>query len=307
MSSIYILVASYINMILPILFVVIGFIGNSIVFFILAKPKFLQETTFRYLMVVEIVDSIWIVGTLLPWISALLDQKKFCTSCKIFAYIAYFTASFYHWLYTLIAVDRLMSIKFSKRFVFRKKFIFQILALLVILIAASAANVPHFLFKYYSNGTNNSLQLQNDLDAYYLYLESISATILVPFIIRMLCLILILFFLIKQKRRANGQQNQGFNREVQIMKNICAMDIWFLFCSIPANVNEFFQSKFIMDNISYDFWPLFSSLIAIFPLIQASCNFFIYLSFNTRFRKEFFKMMNCCCCRKSIIVNHNLS
>ena len=193
MSFVYYLVASYINLISPILFAVIGFVCNSIVFFILAKPKFIIETTFRYLTVVEIVDSIWIVGNLLPWISAVFDLKQIYKSCKILVYIGYLIASFYHWLYTLIAVDRLMSIKNSKRFMFRKKFIFQLLALLIILIAASAANVPFFLFSNFSNGTNDC-NFQNDLDAYYLYLATFVGSIVIPFIIRMLCLILILYF-----------------------------------------------------------------------------------------------------------------
>ena len=292
MNIIYKMIANYINMILPILFVGIGFICNSIVFFILAKPKFLKETTFRYLIVVEIVNSIWIFGTLMPWISAfqsLIDQKF----CKIFAYIAFLAASYYHLLYTLIAVDRLMSIKYSTRFEFRKKFNFQLLALLVILIAASLVNVPHFIFDDYSNGTNASSHLQSDLDAYFIFLTSFVGSIVVPFIIRIVCLILILHYLITKKRRAHQQQNLNYNREVQVLKNVCAMDVWFLFCSIPANVTEFFQRKFILENISYDFLPLFYSLIAIFPLLQASCNIFVYLGFNTQFRKEFCKMVHC--------------
>ena len=303
MKTIYDLVASYINLISPILFAFIGLIGNSIVFVVLAKPKFLKETTFRYLIVVEILDSIWIVGTLLPWISALFDLKQVFKSCKILAYIGYLITSFYHWLYTLIAV---ISIKYSTRFEFLKKFSFQLLALLVILIAAALANVPYFLYENYSNETNNC-KFQNDLDAYYLYLTSFVGSIVVPFVIRMLCLILILHFLIKQKRRASQQQNLSYNREVQIMKNISAMDSWFLFCSVPVYVTEFLQRKFMLDSISYDYWPFFYSLIAILPLLQASCNFFVYLSFNTRFRKEFCKMVNCCCCGKATLRNDNIS
>ena len=306
MSSVYYLVASYIKMISPILFTVIGIVGNSIVFLILAKPKFLEETTFRYLIVVEIVNSIWILGALFKWISELVGLKQAYILCKIISYIGYLIASFYHWLYTLIAVDRLMSIKYSKRFVFREKFNFQLLALLVILIAASAANVPYFIFENYSNGSNKC-NFKNDLNAYYTYLTSFAGSIVVPFIIRMFCLILILHFMIKQKRRAHQLQNLNYNREVQIMKNVCAMDSWFLFCSLPWYVSEFLEFQFVLNNATYDFWPLLDRLISICHLFQASCNFFVYLCFNTRFRKEFFHVIKCCCCRKSTMVNHNFS
>ena len=70
-----------------ILFTVIGIVGNTIVIFILTKPRFRKESTFRFLIISTIASSIKLLTTwsITFYETVLIDDLK----CKILSYLGH--------------------------------------------------------------------------------------------------------------------------------------------------------------------------------------------------------------------------
>ena len=101
---------------IPIVLSVIGIFGDSMVFYIMTRPKFLKESIFRYFIVSEIFSSFQLV---LSWFYTLrhiplLSSFFFNTYlCKIFIYFLFTCYQCYPWISVLNSIDQLLSLKYS--------------------------------------------------------------------------------------------------------------------------------------------------------------------------------------------------
>ena len=101
---------------------IVGFVFNSLVFYILSRPKFLKETMFRYFIVNETLDSLVLLIGLTTSIKYIFSVTKWTgdISCKLIEYIAEIILMLYPLLITLISIDRFIAIKYKDSFEFRK-------------------------------------------------------------------------------------------------------------------------------------------------------------------------------------------
>jgi len=279
---------------------VIDLVGNPIVFYVLTRPNFLKVPMFRYFLITEVVDSIGLFGVLLIGLLTWTGTSATALFCKISQYSMYVLYSFYPCISSLISVDRLIHIKYTLAFEFRKKFKFQALAVASIFIFALITNTPFFIYTEYVNQTNQTNnKMCNIVDhkvGYTLYLVNIIVLHGFPFMINLVCIFLSLRHMIKTRNKILPAQevDQNYNREVQFIKSVLIMDAWYVVCYVPLYFLFFFEHKNAIDGIKYDYWTLLSNFISVLTRVQSGCNIFVFLVSNKLFREQLFSVRLFC-------------
>ena len=269
---------------------IIGIIGNSLVFYILTRKKFLKESIFRYFIASEIVASLSLVLVWMHYVPILLKWDVPVLFCKIYSTMLSVFYSFYPWISVLNSIDRLLTLKYPFGFKFIKKFKYQASALLIVLLALILVNIPRVL--YIEKKENPKLCVFNDLKiGLFISVENLFISNIIPLIIMLISTFLIISFLIKQKRKLI-QNRINYRREKDFIKSVLTMDLWFILLYSPYCI--LFVLRFLM-NSNYsnntDLWNLLLDSSIILAYFETSCNFFVYLLCNKLFRRYFFSFI----------------
>jgi hypothetical protein len=285
----------------------IGFLFNPIVLYILSRPKFIKESMFRYFIATEINDTFMLIFWFMMLIKSFLLNVSWPegVTCKLTQYITGTFLFWYQLLSTLISVDRLMAIKYKNNFQFRNTLKFQSLSVISLLSVSALCNVPFYLY----TDLNNSSQcvFEDPKVAISIYLSGTICFNAFPFMIRLVSTIIIVNYLIQQKKRMN-QAQIDYKREFSFLKNVLTMDIWFFFCYMPAVIFNLILHIYSI-NINVNLILLIvHDLFVVLIIIQASCNFFVFSFCNKLFREEFRLIFKCCSRRiEPVIGRKNLN
>ena len=288
-------IEAYFNIVAAIVLTTIGLIGNSLVLYIITRPQFLKVALFRYLIVATIFDTI---NFLFIWPSDLPEafyMNKYAIICKLYQYLSYMAYQFSIWIIVLSSVDRYLAVKFPTKFKIRNKFKYQAIAMVTIFVILLLIDIPYLM--YYdiygdSNETYCGYNPESISLGFYMDLLNSFISSIVPFIIIMLTTALIAHHLITKKLKLQ-QNRKNFEKELQFVKIIGAMDLFYLACTIP----------FCVLTVTYDalginyFGRLEFNIVNFLTYVYSSCEFFIYFSCNKLFRTYFLSMIGCC--RKS--------
>ena len=279
----------------PVVLTTVAIVGNSIVFYILTRPKFLKESIFRYFLCSETVASLKLA---LLWIynsPIILNWKAPTLFCNLITYVLYTLYDLYPWISAINSIDRVFTLKYPSRFQFIKKFKYQALAVIVILLILMLINVPHYLFDGLSN-TKFSLCAINDRNiGFYVYLSSLVASVLIPFFIMVFSTFFILHHLVTQKQRVHDNIID-YRREKDFIKSVLSMDLWFLICYSPICIISLSQYTYLFDIYNNaDIWRFLFHLFVFLATIETSLNFFLYYFCNKIFKEYFLSMITCRC------------
>lgn len=270
----------------PTVFTAIGVVGNSLVFYILTREKFLKESIFRYFLCSEAVASLSIITAWMYAIPVYLKWNISTFYCKIIIYILYILNNFYPWVNAINSIDRLLSIKYPGKDKIFKKFKFQALFLTSTFSMLAIINLPHYIYGGMSNATScgitsNSVRL-------HAYSLNLLVSVVLPFSIMFISTFLVLNLLIAQKNKVSIK---SYRREKNFLKSILTMDLWFLGCYSPFCVITLLRET-INFSSSYSFKMAFD-LFASISFIGITCNFFILCLCNKLFKNYFLSMIRC--------------
>jgi hypothetical protein len=289
--------------ILAIIFIIIGLISNPIVLYILTRPKFLAESIFRYFFITVIIDSLNLVGYCLLAFPIIFKSHPPALFCQITEYIGFVLLSFESFINTLNSFDRLFSVKYLRKFLWRKKFQYQAFLVILLFTIASLCNVPYIIyFNESDHATCGIISEFKNSSFIYHFSAIVIFTIFVPFTIQIFNTIINVHHMIKNKQRLNETQ-RNFKREKQYFKNVFIMDFWFFVCYLPMNTLQIIIKKLAIDNVTYGWMQDVYNLFAFLALIKASSNVFIFLFCNSLFRQYFISIFNCC--KKKLVVISN--
>ena len=125
----------------------VAIIGNSLIFYILAKPEFRSQSFFRYLFFGTIFNTI---NALLIWPINYPDFfliNEILISCNIQQYINDVSTTFSGWIIVLTSVDTFLSVKYPTKFQLVKSFKAQI----IIILSLSVLFFSVYAFNKYSH------------------------------------------------------------------------------------------------------------------------------------------------------------
>lgn len=275
---------SFIIEIIIIIFSVVGIIGNSLTFYILTKPKFLKKSIYRYFLASDIVSLLTLVGLWVRIITYFLEWNVSIILCKLYNMFLYSFYDFYAWVNVLNSIDRFITLKYQNKFRFTQKFKYQVLVLGLLFLIMVLSNVPRVIIVEKANFTICGI---NDSQiGFYVTLENMLLSIVVPFFIMLTSTILTVCHLLTQKQKLK-QNTKNYRREKSFIKSVFTMDLWFLLCYSPTCI-----TNFLLFAIDYN-----EELVNVFnyatiaSTMEFTCSFFVYLFCNKLFRQYFFSMI----------------
>ena len=259
-----------------ILFTVIGIVGNTIVIFILTKPRFRKESTFRFLIISTIASSIKLLTTwsITFYETVLIDDLK----CKILSYLGFLIGRFPPWVNGLGSVDRYVSVKYPQKFKFRYQFKYQALAVLLVFIALIFLDLP---FYFYVGGKLNKTVCEeiNPQAGIFLNIHYVLLTLLIPVTVSLVTAYLTSRQLIKHKRKLHIL---NFKRGKQLFYTLLCINTFFTISQIPY-IN--LLSICVIMKIEF-FGTLGFYIVYSLTNIYVSFDILIYFITNKLFRKQ---------------------
>ena len=271
-----------------------------LVFYILTRSKFLKESIYRYFLASEIVATLSLLFLWLYNIPILIHWDVPLVYCQIYELITFALFQLYPWISVLNSIDRILSLKYPTKLTFMKEFKYQLLAISCLFCSFLLLSIPRFLFNEKSNVT--LCVISNSQAGFYMSLENLIVSNLIPFFIMILSTCIIIHYFITQKRRL--QQNRvSYRREISFMKSVLTMDGWFIICYTPACITQFLQFTLDFTNIDQNLYKLIYDICGILIFLETSCNFFVYLCCNKLFRDYFFSMLRCCRKIENVVSN----
>ena len=126
---------------------IIGIVGNSITLYVLTRPNFIKEPMFRYLIINTLIGSIGIFFIWVQSLPVIFNWSVNDTYCKIYIYLCTIGYDSFPWVNAINSIDRLLSLKYPHKFIFRKKFRNQALVLSSIFLIAIVTDVTQLVFE----------------------------------------------------------------------------------------------------------------------------------------------------------------
>ena len=277
----------YFNISTAVLLTIVGFIGNSLVLFILTRKQFRGVSMFRYYSFVVAFEtpeilSIWVLN--FPKIFLLTEKA---IACKLIQYFSNVLAIFVTWMPPIISIDRYISVKYPNKYLFRNKFNFQLIIIACLLLCSSLTSIP---FYYFHNvfSVNNVTQCGYTLNLWSGMIIDISLLVIslfIPISMSITFSCLTAYQLIHKRKKLNVK---NFKKEKRLLKVLISMDLFYLICNMPWCVYTILKELFNME----DYFPhtlavLFDISNFLFYVCQ-TCNFFVYFFSNKQFRNFFF-------------------
>ena len=271
-----------------IMLTIVGIIGNSIVFYILTRPKFRNIPIFRYLIVSMVNDTINLI-TMWPFTLPIsFNMNTISINCKLIQYFGYLFYQFCPWIIVVSSLDRLASIKFPTKFQFRKKLKFQAGVLTIIFIFLVFINIPFYFYYDIINISDETLCTTSDrYTQFYIDLANFLVSTIVPFFLMVLCTVIIAYHIIKNKNKLLQNNRSNFHKEMQFVKVMCAMNAFFLICSLPFCIQLLTNDILAINNIPNIYQSLIFNISDAIEYSQNAFGLFLYLSCNKVFRNHF--------------------
>jgi hypothetical protein len=177
----------------------IALLGNSIIFYILAKPEFRSQSFFRYLFIGTILDTI---NVLFIWPTYYPDYfliSEYRVSCNLYQYISDICFSLSGWIIIFTSLDTFLLVKYPTKFKLIKSLKSQMLILLILFISFCALYSTDWIFMIVDS--EYGCIVESPIIAFYLNLSLSIVSIVIPFLFTFL--INILTFLQLRKKQIN--------------------------------------------------------------------------------------------------------
>ena len=284
----------------PPVLTLIAIFGNALSFYILSRPKFIKVSMFRYFIYVFFMATLSLTLMWMQFIPLLLKWQPPVLYCKIFIYFVYIGYNFYPWIHVLNSFDRLLLVKYSKRFVKFHKTKYQLLAVSLVFFIFCFTSLPYALFETSSNQTVCTLTERSI--GFYLSLQSLILSNFIPIFLMLLSTGLVIHYLIDQKKKLSLPSDQKkYKREKEFLKNVLVMDIWFIICYLPYSLLTFLTYADIFDERNI-LWDFIHDLSIILMIVETASNFFLLLIFNKLFRGYLKSMIATCLNKRKYLI-----
>ena len=266
----------YFNLVTAVILTVFCLIGNSIVLFVLTKPKFLEVPLFRYLIVATIVETI---SVLFIWASGfpnIFGINNYDINCKMYVYTSLVFLEFGPWINVLSSIDRYLSVKHENKYNFRNKLKYQAIAISIIFLLIILIDVP-----YFENGMviNNACDSTPGYPVYMIFILLINMHCILPSLSMIIMDGMTIYQLIVRRKKFNKTK---FDKEVQLAKFLFSNNLVFIILNSPFAIYLGVQYF-----IGVNFFITFGyRVVVVLQKIDYSCIFIVYYFSNKLFRKE---------------------
>ena len=274
--------------IFPFILTFIGFFSNLFILIIFSRKKLNTVPSKNLFKLLAIIDFIYCLVSF-----SRINQAAFIgyskLTCALGIYAVYLCPAISAWLLSCISIEKLLTIMKPILKDFFKKTNYQIFICVFVCSLNSLLYSPIIVLNDNNYRDINSTQIK---DVYFdrcnifqsqfgnvLSNFDLVQGVILPFIVMFTCSIYLVMFIFKSRKRAfktrSVKSKRILKKDIQFAMNTLFLDILFIIFNIPLAI-------FMILEINY------LALIFLFFFNFRSCsNLFIYLIFNTIFRKEF--------------------
>jgi hypothetical protein len=302
MESYMEMVQFYFNLVSSLFLGILGLFGNLMVIIVYMTRKLRYQSMSRYLVILAISDYIELVASILYNMAPYWGVNSIY--CKINALIMIMFFQFCSNIITIISLDRLVSIRFLKKFEIKKSLIFQIFVLILALIMTIPISVTFFVF-YAEIKVENQTSYCDFFDpekASYTTTANLIVSTIIPFINMVTCTFFMHKTLIKMKSKLQKtkKQKSEVRREVRMFNTMIGIDFFFFICNAPICIYVI-----IIGFLPAVFNLLIFNALNVISIFHNTFSFIVYFVCNRVFRKEFFSIIFCIKSKKEQYLKSN--
>lgn len=294
---------------LPVI-ITVGTIGNIFSFMVMIQREMRQTSTFFYLAVLAVAD------TIVLFMSAFKTWIRLCSgfemlhfsdaTCKLFTFLTYFSLHMSAWLIVAVTVERFIVVWFPLKATSICSAKRAKLTTLGLGIGFFLLNAHLFwtadLITDPKSGQKTCAMLQNNQFLYKEVIPWVHLTLysFIPFVSLLVFNILIVVSLIKHRQIITSQMTRAdkrtrYNHRRLAITLLCISFVWIITTTPSALYTVLPLKRDTVKEIAHFF--LIKVICYIFMYINHSINFFLYCITGQAFRREFMKLV-CRACRK---------
>ena len=302
----------------------IGTVGNVLSFCVLMRRSMRVTSTYNYLAVLALVDTLVLyVGLLRKWL-AHLDVYDITAhsdwSCKLINMIVYTLTVSSVWLLIAVTVDRYIATVHgihAQTMCTRRRAARVITAILIFFTLFHS----HFLWtmELTKSTYTDSFHCRSAAN-FVFFVEKVWPWIdgflycFAPFAIILILNTMIIVQVIRSRRHRRNITRTFMTGEAtplatpryaensfRVTVMLLLISFTFLFCTLPMAVVMIVRAFLSYENITLQqiaSYRLASTISELLLYTNHSINFYLYLLSGHRFRQEMCSMVRCCCCRK---------
>lgn len=273
---------------------IFGFFGNIMGTIVLLKKRLKKlgaRNIYRYLF---ITDTIYLIQIVIDCIAVNYGFNITIYSiawCRIYYHLNNSFATLSPMLLVYISIERFISIKYPHlRFTLRRSH-YQLIFLIIIFAFNLVYYLPFLIYFNLDIIESNGLEC-NFADAKsiktFTFMD-LTNRVLTPCILITMTSILLILTIFKTRNRAfkrslrntNLIENRSFKKDIKFTIISISLNLFYIILTIPLPIVSIF-SDYFSDFAFYFSFYLF--------LLTYSINFYVFLIFNSLFRKEFFNL-----------------
>ena len=137
-----------------IIFPALALIGNAIVFAVFIGKDIRNQSINIYFAAQAISEALEVITTIMVNLTTIMNFTD--SYCKFAALIGRMFYQNCTYLKALVSIDRLLSVKYSKKFQFRNKYWFQILMILIGVVYSFGISAPYYVYCGKIDGVNRT-------------------------------------------------------------------------------------------------------------------------------------------------------
>ncbi|KAH3709261.1 thyrotropin-releasing hormone receptor-like [Dreissena polymorpha] len=307
--------------VVPPVFILLGTIGNCLSILVLTRRSIRVSTTALFLTVLACSDLLVLYsGLLRQWLIYLYNTDVRHISeagCKIHTWLVYSSLDFSAWIIIILTLERVISSWLphrAKTMCTNKTAVFILIAVCVFILVKNSHFLYGLVFEIANEKTNQVEQKCVAIDQNYSHFEyevqpwiDMCVYCIVPFAIILIGNVSILFKVLQsqkktkstvapsQSSRSRGQQ-QGIRHAKQSSTTaiLFTLSIVFLVTTSPVSIYLIVETYWIQDAddaklAKLDFWW---AVVNMLMYSKNSVNFLLYCLSGTKFKKEFFRLIN---------------
>lgn len=284
----------FVFIILPLIVLVIGILGNTIGFLVFLNIKvkeFKNRNIYIFLTISDTIFLLQIIFKYLEFSFKIHVTDASSLSCKIYSYFVCSLSPISPFLLINISIERLISITYpSKGFILcqtKVQFIF-ILSIIVFNLILYVP-VPFFTDNVLS-GNKTKCQYNNHIAQDILANIDLANLIIIPFVVMLMCTVLLILTLYRSRRRISStrpiKEMKNFKKDLQFTISTISLNVIYLILNLPS------LCLYILLFFRYDFSDssVVSKLVLYLFYLGYAVNFYIILCTNSIVRKKFLKL-----------------
>ena len=277
---------------------IIGFIGNVFVIIVFSRKSLRKYSYSFYCLIMAISDICFLSYTFKDWSAQIFGAKLELVGtliCKIVFLLPSYFDDFSTHILTIISIDRMISIVYSRRFTIIKKRWFQSL---VVAIVALLVLSRHLILPIYANiievNQTNSSQSNRDCTTEPGILKIDTSITIALYVIENLILnnwlnIKTIRYIMASRRRVYENANSNRNSPLS------SRDRKFAICSVTLNLASMvsklpFFFAFLYSNLTLKDIRLVLKITGTIAFIENGFSFFINMYVNSLFFDEFLSL-----------------